>query len=101
MGTRKGNETGNLWVYQQQGGPEGTWTRSALATGFVANSYLFGNSMTPGKSRVFWPSQEYKSRRTETGNMSKPWIALSGDDDGVHYILSPKSENPDDMTYDI
>jgi len=98
----KKNKTGSLWLYQQ---PDNAlmepWTRTPLASGFVANSYLFGNSMTPGKSRVFWPSQEYKSRRTETGTMSKPWIALSGDDDGVHYILSPKSENPDDMTYDI
>ena len=96
--TRKGNETGNLWVYQQQGE---TWTRSALATGFTANSYLFGNSMTPGKSRLFWPSEEYKATPTEFGPVPKPWLALSGDDDGVHYILFPKSEDPANMEYDM
>merc|ERR1719400_2038675 len=99
--TRKGNETGNLWVYQQEGGPAGTWTRSALATGFTANSYLFGNSMTPGKSRLFWPSEEYKATPTEFGPVPKPWLALSGDDDGVHYILFPKSEDPTNMEYDM
>merc|ERR1712110_1035501 len=71
--TRKGNEAGNLWVYQQEGE---TWTRSALATGFTANSYLFGNSMTPGKSRLFWPSEEYKATPTEFGPSPKPWIQL-------------------------
>ena len=31
----------------------------------------------------------------------KPWIALSGADDGRAYVLSPRSENSDDWTYDI
>ena len=69
--------------------------------GFIANSYLFGNSMTPGKSRLFWPSEEYKSTPTEYGPIPKPWIALSGDDDGVHYLLFPKSEDPENMEYDL
>jgi len=99
--TRKENKTGNFWVYEQPEVAGEPWKRTALASGFVANSYLFGNSMTPGKSRLFWPSEEYKANVTETGAMAKPWIALSGDDDGVHYILSPVSESPDDMNYDI
>ena len=73
----------------------------AYFLGFIANSYLFGNSMTPGKSRLFWPSEEYKSTPTEYGPVPKPWIALSGDDDGVHYLLFPKSEDPENMEYDL
>jgi len=91
-------EVGNLWVYQQQ---EGEWVRSAIASGFIANSYLFGGSMTPGKSRLFWPSEEYKDTLTETGAVPKPWIALSGDDDGVHYVLFPLSEDPSNMEYEM
>ena len=77
------------------------WKRTALASGFIANSYLFGNSMTPGKSVLFWPSEEYKDTPTETGGVPKPWIALSGDDDGVHYILFPRFEDPNNMEYDL
>jgi len=99
--TRKGNETGNMWVYEQPEEWGQPWKRTALASGFIANSYLFGNSMTPGKSRLFWPSEEYKATLTDTGAVPKPWIALSGDDDGVHYVMTPKSEDPDNMEYDI
>jgi len=100
--TRKGNETGNLWVYEQDWeNPEQPWKRSAIASGFVANSYLFGGSMAPGKTRLFWPSEEYKNTATEFGPMPKPYIALSGDDDGVHYVLFPKSEDPANMEYDM
>jgi len=100
--TRKGNETGNLWVYEQNWeDPEMPWKRSSLASGFIANPYLFGNSMAPGKTRLFWPSQEYKETLTESGAMPKPWIALSGDDDGVHYVMFPKSEDPANMEYDM
>ena len=77
------------------------WKRSAIAAGFIANSYLFGNSMTPGKSRLFWPSEEYKNTPTEYGSSPKPWIALSGDDDGIHYLLFPRSEDPADMEYEL
>jgi len=100
--TRKGNETGNLWLYEQSwDGGELSWTRSALASGFVANPYLFGHSMAPGKTRLFWPSKEYKDTPTEAGGVPKPWIAMSGDDDGAHYILFPKSEDPANMEYDM
>ena len=98
--TRKGNETGNIWVYESEG-ENMPWKRTALASGFIANSYLFGNSMTPGKSVLFWPSEEYKDTPTETGGVPKPWIALSGDDDGVHYILFPRFEDPNNMEYDL
>ena len=97
--TSNGNETGNFFMYQQQ--DDASWKRTALASGFVANSYLFGGSMAPGKSRLFWPSEEYKNTPTESGAMPKPWIAISGDDDGIHYVMFPKSEDPEDFEYDI
>jgi len=100
--TRPGNETGNLWVYEQSSeGFDKPWKRTAIASGFIANPYLFGGSMAPGKSRLFWPSEEYKTTPTEDGATPKPFIALSGDDDGVHYILYPKSEDPASMEYDM
>ena len=30
----------------------------------------------------------------------KPWISLSGDDDGKHYVLYPSSEDRNDFTYE-
>ena len=100
--TRKGNETGNLFVYEQDWEhPEQPWRRRAIAAGFIANSYLFGSSMTPGKSRLFWPSEEYKNTPTEFASTPKPWIALSGDDDGIHYLLFPRSEDPTNWDYEL
>ena len=31
----------------------------------------------------------------------KPWLLLSGDDDGKHYIMTPQSEDRDDWNYDL
>jgi hypothetical protein len=36
----------------------------------------------------------------QEGGVPKPWIALSGDDDGVHYLLFPVSEDPENWEYD-
>jgi len=55
--------------------------------------------MSPGKSMVFYPSNEYASQTNEDGSPIKPWISLSGDDDGRHYILYPESEDKDNWTY--
>jgi len=35
------------------------------------------------------------------GNPAKPWIALSGDDDGVHYVMHPMSDELDNWDYDL
>ena len=95
-------KVGNLFVYEQDwANTEQPWKKGVLATDFIANSYLFGSSMTPGKSRLFWPSEQYKATPTEFGDTPKPWIALSGDDDGIHYILFPRSEDPASMEYEI
>ena len=37
----------------------------------------------------------------QDGRKSKPWISLSGDDDGNHYVMYPKSEDPYDWEYDL
>jgi hypothetical protein len=44
-----------------------------LFSGFKANTYLFGSSMTPGKQRLFWPSEEYKATPTQVA-----WSRQSG-----------------------
>jgi len=46
-------------------------------------------------------SREYGSQITEDGRVVKPWISLSGDDDGKHYILYPDREDTDIWTYSI
>ena len=50
-------DVGNLFVYVM---PDDwrtpNWPRKVVATGFKANNYLLGNSMTPGKHRLFYPS---------------------------------------------
>ena len=38
-----------------------------IILGFIANPYLFGNSMTPGKQRLFYPSVEYGQTLNEVG----------------------------------
>ena len=44
--------------------------------------------------------REYQALETEYGP-AKPWISLSGDDDGKHYILMPVSEDRDNFDYDM
>ena len=41
----------------------------------------------------------FRSTPNSLGNMPKPWIALSGDDDGIHYSLTPASEDLDNWEY--
>ena len=43
--------------------------------------------------------REYGSQTTEDGRLVKPWISLSGDDDGKHYLLYPESEDTDDLYF--
>lgn len=49
---------GNFYVYiMPDDWTQPNWRREILATNFKANNYLFGNSMTPGKHRIFYPSR--------------------------------------------
>merc|ERR1711997_951461 len=61
--------------------------------------FIFGNTMSPGKHRTFYPSSDYET--LENGEKRKPWISLSGDDDGKHYVMYPKSEDKDNWEYDL
>lgn len=71
------------------------WQKVVLMDSFHANKDFFNKkTMSPGKQRTFYP-------KTTMGPPQKPLISLSGDDDGNHYILTPKSENKDDFRYDI
>ena len=51
-------DSGNLWRYVT---PEDfrtpNWERVPIATGFAPNNYALGNKQSPGKQRVFWPSE--------------------------------------------
>jgi hypothetical protein len=49
---------GNLFVYvMPDDWTTPNWPRHTVATDFKANNYLLGNSMTPGKHRIFYPSK--------------------------------------------
>lgn len=49
---------GNFYVYiLPDDWTQPNWQRETLATNFKANNYLMGNSMTPGKHRIFYPSR--------------------------------------------
>ena len=48
---------------------------------------------------ILFISRDYANQETEFGLM-KPWISLSGDDDGKHYVLYPSSEDRNDFTYE-
>ena len=41
-------------------------------------------------------NSDYEAQQTESGEPVKPFISLSGDDDGKHYILYPTSEDKDE-----
>jgi len=97
-----GDDEGFLVAYEQidyDWREPSMWQRHVIADKFVTNFFIFGNTMSPGKHRTFYPSSDYEF--LEDGKKSKPWISLSGDDDGNHYIMYPKSEDPFDWEYDL
>ncbi|XP_049800731.1 uncharacterized protein LOC126235870 [Schistocerca nitens] len=85
---------GNVYAYTV---PEdfrtGTFERHTLADGFEANFILGGQSMTPGAAHLFYISDEHE----QSGE--KPYILLSGDDDGNHYILTAVSQDANEWSY--
>ena len=46
-------------------------------------------------------NSDYETQLLENGDKRKPWISLSGDDDGNHYVLYPKTEDKVDWEYDM
>jgi len=78
------------------------WERKLLAGNFKPFQSTFNpKTMSPGKFKIFYPSLDYESQTNEDGSRLKPWISLSGDDDGKHYLLYPQSEDKSDWNYDI
>jgi hypothetical protein len=63
----------------------------------LLTSYEFRSDFGPLKFFLFYSDYE----TLENGNKRKPWISLSGDDDGNHYIMYPKSEDKDNWEYDL
>ena len=41
------------------------WKRHVLADSFTTNFFIFGNTMSPGKHRTFYPSRYYCKSSTE------------------------------------
>jgi len=95
---------GNFYLYELPDNwrsPE-NWERKVLAGNFQpVQSTWNPNTMAPGKFKIFYPSIDYESQTNEDGSRLKPWISLSGDDDGKHYLLYPQSEDKNDWNYDI
>ncbi|XP_063223545.1 uncharacterized protein LOC134531678 [Bacillus rossius redtenbacheri] len=85
---------GNVFVYDiPQDFRSQRFPRRTIASGFVANDLHGAAAMTPGCAKLF-----YKSREHERSG-DKPYLFLSGDDDGKHYILVPNSEDKHNWQY--
>ncbi|CAB3382336.1 Hypothetical predicted protein [Cloeon dipterum] len=69
------------------------WERIVIADNFKANLIIGGQSMTPGAPHAFYKGLQHE----QSGE--KPYVFVSGDDDGKHYILEPVSQDPADWTY--
>merc|ERR1711997_625740 len=96
------DQVGNLFVYlMPEDWMNSKWERKILASDFKPSSDSMQNAMSPGKFKIFYPSRDYESRKNEDGSPLKPWISLSGDDDGKHYLLFPESEDKDNWNYDL
>ena len=49
---------GNLWLYlQPEDWREPNWERRVIADKFSPNNYILGNKMSPGKQRLFYPTE--------------------------------------------
>jgi len=68
----------------------GEYTKHVLASGFFSRSGLNGGG-APGQAIAFRP---------QTSMTGKPWILMSGDDEGTCYYYVPNSEDPSDWTYE-
>ncbi|KAK2719994.1 hypothetical protein QYM36_004038, partial [Artemia franciscana] len=94
-------KVGSVYVYEiPDSFPEGSWNRITIADGFEPNYIFGGQSMSPGSPKPFYPSLAYENEILDDGRQHKPWLTVSGDDDGKVYILRPLSEDPTDWTYE-
>ncbi|XP_063595419.1 uncharacterized protein LOC134772382 [Penaeus indicus] len=70
-----------------------------IADSFRPNQILAGQTMSPGTPKVYYPNAAYAEDVAEDGMPHKPYILLSGDDDGRMYVLYPSSEDRNDWVY--
>jgi len=70
-----------------------------IADGFRPNQAIGGNTMSPGTPKTYYPSLAYAEDLAEDGLPHKPFLMISGDDDGRMYILWPNSDLRDDWLY--
>lgn len=75
------------------------FTSVVIADGFRPNQILGGDTMSPGTPKAYYPSAEYAAELGDDGLPHKPWLLLSGDDDGRMYVLYPNTEDRDDWVY--
>ncbi|XP_037793535.1 uncharacterized protein LOC119589014 isoform X2 [Penaeus monodon] len=71
-----------------------------IADGFLPNQVTGGQTMSPGTPKVYYPNAAYAEDVAEDGMPHKPYILLSGDDDGRFYVLYPTSEDRNDWVYE-
>jgi len=69
----------------------GEYKRHLLADDFNSRSGLNGGG-SPGQAKTFYPVTSMK-------DVNKPWIIISGDDEGTTYYLTPNSQDVNDWSY--
>jgi len=69
----------------------GEYVQHVLADGYFSRSGLQGGG-SPGQAMTFYPQT--------SENSGKPWILMSGDDEGTCYYFSPVSEDPSSWEYE-
>ncbi|KAK3863385.1 hypothetical protein Pcinc_030835 [Petrolisthes cinctipes] len=75
------------------------FTYFKIADGFRPNQILGAQTMSPGTPKTYYPTQAYAEDVADDGLPHKPYILVSGDDDGRTYILMPNSDVRDDWVY--
>jgi len=87
------NVNGSMWIYEiPDDFKNGVYTKHPIAIGFDSTSGLPGGG-SPGSAFAIYPTIAAE----EAGG--KPWILLSGDDDGRLYYFTPLSEDPNNWEY--
>ncbi|XP_042220068.1 uncharacterized protein LOC121864928 [Homarus americanus] len=70
-----------------------------IADGFRPNQVFGSPTMSPGTPKVYYPSKAYADDVAEDGLPHKPFLLVSGDDDGRMYVLYPNTEDRNDWVY--
>lgn len=83
--------SGSVFAYQiPKDFKHETWTRRTLLTNIKTTAFGF-NQASPGKAFSFYPQLDQKDQ--------KPSIIVAGDGSQSAYLLTPRSEDPKDWSY--